>query len=213
MIYELRTYTLATGTTGKYLQLSRDVGREIRGDRYGKLEGAWASEFATAGQYVHLWSYADLNERARLSEELSLNERWRNEYIAQVRPLQQAQVNKILRPVDGIPFASPGAGKHVYELRTYQLFVGRASEWLAAFKEVLPVRQTYSPLVGMWTTDIGPLNQIVHLWAYDDLNHRTEARARAAEDPAWQAFLAKVVSLVQVPHSTILYPAPTSPLQ
>jgi len=213
MIYELRTYTLMTGTTGKYLQLSRDIGREIRGDRYGKLEGAWATEFATAGQYVHLWSYTDLNERARLAEELSKNTPWASEYLPQIRPLILSQENKILRPVDGIPFASPSEGKHVYELRTYQLHVGKASEWLGHFKEVLPTRQKYSPLVGMWTTDIGPLNQIVHLWAYNDLNDRTEARAKVGEDPAWQAFLGKVVSLVHIPHSTILYPAPTSPLQ
>ena len=66
MIYELRTYTLVPGKQGEYLKLSADVGRKTRGDKYGKLEGHWSTEFGTLNQVVHLWAYPDLNERERL---------------------------------------------------------------------------------------------------------------------------------------------------
>ena len=45
MIYELRTYTLTPGKLPEYLKLNAEVGRPTRGDRYGKLEGSWTTEF------------------------------------------------------------------------------------------------------------------------------------------------------------------------
>ena len=57
MIYELRTYTLMPGKQGEYLKLNGEIGRKIRGDKYGKLEGYWSTEFGTLNQLVHLWSY------------------------------------------------------------------------------------------------------------------------------------------------------------
>ncbi|HEV8142838.1 MAG TPA: NIPSNAP family protein, partial [Methylomirabilota bacterium] len=84
MIFELRAYTLHPGKLPEYLKLNAEVGRKIRGDNYGKFEGGWTSEFGTLNQYVHLWSYADLNERERLRGELAKNPAWATEYGAKV---------------------------------------------------------------------------------------------------------------------------------
>ena len=99
MIHELRTYTLQPGAQAKYLQLSGEVGRKIRGDRFGKQEGFWFTEFGTLNQLVHLWSFPDLNERERLRGLLAKDDAWNKEYIPQVRPLMLAQENKIMSPV------------------------------------------------------------------------------------------------------------------
>jgi hypothetical protein len=99
MIFELRTYTLQPGKQGEYLKLNAEVGRKIRGDKYGKLEGGWTTEFGMLNQYVHLWAYPDLNERERLRGELARNEEWTKGYVPQIRPLLMAQENKILSPV------------------------------------------------------------------------------------------------------------------
>src|SRR5882762_9916438 len=96
MIYEQRTYTLQPGKQPEYLKLNAEVGRKIRGDKYGKFEGGWTTEFGTLNQYVHLWSYPDLNERERLRGELAKNEEWTKGYVPQIRPLLLAQENKIL---------------------------------------------------------------------------------------------------------------------
>lgn len=214
MIYELRTYTLIPGTQAEYLQLSRDIGRKIRGDKYGKLEGAWTTEFGTLNQYVHLWSFADLNERERLRKALAQDEGWTKEYIPKIRPMLLAQENKILYAVDGIPLTPAiGGDRHVFELRTYRTHVGKAPEWLGHFKGILPVREKHSKVVGMWTTDVAQLNQIVHLWAYNDLNHRAEVRAKVVQEPEWQAFLKRGYPLLAEMHSTILTPTETSPLR
>ena len=70
MIYELRTYTFQPGKQAEYLKLNLEVGRKVRGDRYGKFEGGWTTEFGMLNQYVHHWAYPDLNERDRLLYEL-----------------------------------------------------------------------------------------------------------------------------------------------
>ncbi|MFQ5899475.1 MAG: NIPSNAP family protein [Candidatus Methylomirabilia bacterium] len=214
MIYELRTYTLIPGTQAEYLRVSGEVGRKIRGDRFGRLEGAWTTEFGTLNRFVHLWSFADLNERGRLRQALAKDERWTKEFLPQIRPLIVAQENKILYAVDGVPFTPPvDGGQHVYELRTYRTHVGKAPEWLGHVKAGLNAREKYSKIVGLWSTEIAQLNQVVHLWAYNDLNHRAEVRAKAVQDPEWRAFIAKGSPLLAEMHSVILTPTETSPLR
>jgi hypothetical protein len=213
MIYELRTYTLIPGTQAEYLRLNRDVGRKIRGDKYGKLEGSWTTEFGTLNQFVHLWSYPDLIERERLRGALAKDEAWTKEYVPQIRPMIVTQENKILNAVDGVPLAPPaGGGRHVYELRTYRAHTGKVGEWVGHFKTGLPARQKYSKIVGLWTTEVSMLNQVVHLWAYNDLNHRAEVRSKTVQDPEWQAFLKKGYPLLAHMESVILTPTEVSPL-
>jgi hypothetical protein len=213
MVYELRTYTLAPGTQGKYLELNRDVGRKVRGDRFGKLEGAWTTEIGPLNRYVHLWSYPDLNERDRLRGALGNEAGWK-EYVAQIRPLIQEQENKILVAAPGLPFTPPiGGGRHIYELRTYRTQTGRAAEWLGHFKEIMPTREKYSKNVGVWSTDVAQLNQVVHLWAYSDLNHRVEVRGNVMKDPQWQVFLGKATPLLLDMQSQVMIPTEASPIR
>ena len=37
-------------------------------------------------------------------------------------------------------------------------------------------------MVGYYATEIGELNQVVHMWAYEDLNSRVERRAKLMKD-------------------------------
>jgi len=129
MIHELRTYTLMPGKQGEYLKLNGEIGRKIRGDKYGKLEGYWSTEFGTLNQLVHLWSYEDLGERERLRTALGKDEAWTKEYIPKIRPMMLAQENKILSAV--VPMTPPSDAGNVYELRWYRAHVGKLGEWLA----------------------------------------------------------------------------------
>ena len=211
MIYELRTYTLQPGTQAQYIKQSGEVGRKIRGDNYGKFEGGWTTEFGTLNQYVHLWGYADLNERERLRGELAKNEAWSKEYLPISRPMMLAQENKILKPV--VPMTPPSDSGNIYELRWYRAHVGKVGEWLELFKAVLPTRDKYTRRVGLWQTESGQLNEAVHMWVYKDLNDRAAARAKMAGDPAWQAFIAKSPALLQQMQSIVLIPVPHSPMR
>ena len=211
MIYELRTYTFHPGKLGEYLKLNAEVGRKIRGNDYGMFEGGWTTEFGVLNQYVHLWSYPDLNERERLRVELSRNEAWGRDYVSKIRPLLLVQQNKIMSPVTAIK--PPKDTGNIYELRWYRAHPGKLGEWLNLAKGVLPTREKYSRNVGYWQTEVSTLNEAVHLWVYSDLNERAAVRAKALQDPEWQTFLAKAMPLLANMQAIVLLPAAFSPMR
>ncbi len=70
----------------------------------------------------------------------------------------------------------------IYEVRTYTLRPGTVAEFEERYHKRLPSRLRHSPLGGFWHTEFGPLNQVVHVYPYDDLAHRTRVRAAMAND-------------------------------
>src|SRR5260370_22568022 len=102
----------------------------------------------------------------------------------------------------------------VYELRHYRdKPAGAEKQWPDAYTAAPPDREKYSKIVGRWQTEAGQPNEVCHIWAYPSLNARTEARANALKDPAWQEFLGKGGVHLDEMHSTIMLPAPHSPLK
>jgi hypothetical protein len=77
----------------------------------------------------------------------------------------------------------------------------------------LPARRRFSHLAALWTSDLGDLNQAYQLWAYDDLNHRAAARARALDDPDWKSFQRETASMVVRRQAMIWMPDACSPLR
>ena len=71
----------------------------------------------------------------------------------------------------------------IYEMRTYIVKPTTVPEFEARFGEALPHREKYSELGGFWHTEFGPLNQLIQVWPYEDLNERSRIRAEAAKDP------------------------------
>jgi len=211
MIHELRTYTVKPGALGDMVKASSTVSRDIRRDDYGKLEGYWSTEIGPLNQVMHLWSYADLNERARLRGELAKSPRWTSEYIPLIRPLLVRQEVRLLNPVRAL--VAPATAGNIYELRNYRTRTLGVRQWLDVFTAALPAREKYSKMVGLWQTEAGQPNEVCHIWAYPDLNARAEARGSAMKDPAWQEFLGKSGPMLEEMHSTIMLPAPHSPLQ
>jgi hypothetical protein len=212
VIHELRTYTLFPGVQAEYLKLSNNVGRPARGDRFGVLTGSWTTEFGPLNQYVHLWRYENPLERERMRAALAKDEAWTKQYLANSGGFISKQENKILYPVDGVPVTPPEGKGNVYELRTYTTKPRMANEWAKRFRDILPVRERYNKIVGLWTVDVGTLNQVIHLWAYTDLTHRAETRAALFRDPDWQAFLPTSAPLLMEQESIVLIPTETSPL-
>ena len=61
-----------------------------------------------------------------------------------------------------------------------------AMNWLAArWKEHLAARTKLSPLVGVFTSDVGGLNQWMHIWAYKSLDERMAVRKKATAEGIW----------------------------
>jgi hypothetical protein len=212
MIYELRTYTVKPAALGDMVKAASTVSRDIRKDDYGKLEGYWMTEIGPLNQVMHLWSYGSFDERAKLRGELANNPRWTGEYIPLIRPLMLRQDIRLLNAVRA-PVAPASTG-NIYEFRNYRTkTAGVVKQWLEIFTAALPAREKYSRIVGLWQTEAGQPNEVCHIWAYRSLDARAEARASALKDPAWQEFLGKSAPLLEEMHSTIMLPAPHSPLK
>jgi hypothetical protein len=101
------------------------------------------------------------------------------------------------------------------EMRTYTFMPGAVAKFMAIYQEkALEIqRKTLGHLVGYFTTEIGSLNQTVHLWGYDSLDDRQRRRAALAADPNWQAFLAEILPLLMRQESQILTPTSFSPIK
>ena len=101
----------------------------------------------------------------------------------------------------------------IVDHRTYELQPGRLREFLALYeKEGLPVQMKHlGNLVGYFTTEVGNVNEIVHIWGYADLADRTKRRAAMAADPAWQAYLQKSREYMKHMNNKILVPTAFSP--
>ncbi len=54
---------------------------------------------------------------------------------------------------------------------------------------------------------------MVAWWSYESLDDRLVRRDRMMADPRWQAYLAKVKGLVEVPHVRFLRPTRFSPIR
>jgi hypothetical protein len=74
----------------------------------------------------------------------------------------------------------------VYEVRTYTLRPGTLAEFVERFSKRLPLREKHSKLGAFWQSEVGPLNQAIHVYPYDDLAHRTAVRSALAQDSALQ---------------------------
>jgi hypothetical protein len=73
----------------------------------------------------------------------------------------------------------------IYEFRTYTLRPGTLSHFLQLFAEALPKRERFSQLAAFWHTEIGPLNEVIHVWPYENAHERTRIRAEAVKDGSW----------------------------
>ncbi len=78
-----------------------------------------------------------------------------------------------------------------YEIRTYRLRNGAIPEYLKVVEDegIAIQKRHLGQLVGYFYSEIGPINEIVHIWAFASLDERQERRAALMADPAWRAFL------------------------
>jgi hypothetical protein len=95
--------------------------------------------------------------------------------------------------------------------RTYTVRPGQLKVFLKLYGELgFPVQKRYlgEPFGWFVSHDIGPLNQVVHMWKYADLADREQRRAKLFADPDWQAYLDQASPLLASMENKILRPAP-----
>jgi hypothetical protein len=98
-------------------------------------------------------------------------------------------------------------GAMIYEVRTYTLRPGTVAEFEERYAKRLPLREQHSKLGAFWHTEVGPLNQVIHVYPYDDLQQRTAVRDAMAKDAA-RAQLPGGREFIVAQETDIMVPAP-----
>lgn len=103
----------------------------------------------------------------------------------------------------------------IVEQRTYTLHPGKVPQMVRLYgEEGLALQQKYlDRFIGYFTAETGNLNQVVFMWGFASVDDRAARRARMAQDPAWQAYLQKVLPLIVTQESRLLAPTPFSPIR
>lgn len=103
----------------------------------------------------------------------------------------------------------------IYEERIYTIRPGQLQPYLKNYETLgLPVQlEVLKNLVGFWSTEVGGLNKVVHIWAYDSLDDRLAKRELLARHPKWPAYLDANLPLIEEQENRVLVPAAFSPLK
>ncbi len=96
------------------------------------------------------------------------------------------------------------------EQRIYTLHPGTVRQYFSLYEtHGLAIQQRMlGRLVGYYSSEIGALNQVVHMWAFTDLVERQQRRADLLADGDFRRYVEKILPLLVNQTSQILLPAP-----
>jgi hypothetical protein len=90
----------------------------------------------------------------------------------------------------------------IVDMRTYTMVPGRLGAWLALYEaEGMPihVRHLGQP-IGVFTTDVGTINQVVFFWGFGSQADRERRRDALEADPDWVSYRKKSAEAGNVQH-------------
>jgi hypothetical protein len=95
------------------------------------------------------------------------------------------------------------------EERIYTLHPGKLAPFLKVYEEKGSdiQKKILGNRIGWYVTDIGELNLVVHLWAYQSLDDRDRRRAELMKDPVFQEYLAAATPFIAKMENRIMKPA------
>lgn len=104
----------------------------------------------------------------------------------------------------------------LYELRTYTLYVGKMGEAVKLYQQfgypAIEKGGFHKKLVGYFQGDTGVINQLVHLWKFDDdADRRKHWAGLFASSDFIDGFAAKFRPLVMSQEVKLLHAAPWGP--
>lgn len=103
----------------------------------------------------------------------------------------------------------------IIDHRTYTIAHGRNKEYIDIFEaQALPVQMKHiGNLIAYFTTAIGPVNEVVHLWGFENLADMEIRRANRDADPDWATYKKNSAGMLVDQRNKILTPASFSPLK
>lgn len=220
MLYDFRMYTLKPGATPEYRAAVKEVGLPIR-QRHGVAQSGWYwSDVGALNQVVHIWGYENEQHLNEAKAAVNADPAWKEQYVPKAQPLVHSQRTWLMQspafapvypvatpvPAEGTAEFQAKCGK-VFDFRQYTLRPGGLPTYRSAVEELaLPIRQRHGvKLAGWFYSELGDLNQVVHIWAFDDLKHFQEGKAAVAADPDWGGqYIPRVRGVIQAQNTYLM---------
>jgi len=197
MIIEMRTYRLKPGSVP---EVEKRFGEALR-DRVkvSPLGAFFHTEVGPLNRIIHCWPYENLGERTRLRGDAMKLPTW----PPKIQEFLEEMESKIVIPAPFSPKLEERRLGNLYEIRTYTMLPGAAPTVIEKWAERIEGRTKLSPLAFCGHTEIGGLNQWIHVWAYKDAAERfrirDEARATGAWPPATRGQFVKQENMFVIP--------------
>ena len=197
MIFEMRTYRLQAGSVPT-VEERFEAGLKER-VKVSPLGAFFHTEVGPLNHIIHIWPYDDLQHRTRVrSEKIPGWPPAIQEFIVEME-------SKIVTPAPFSPAFGPRQLGGLYEIRTYTMLPGVTATVIERWAEKIEARLKFSPLAACGSTELGPLNQWIHIWAYKDgaerFRIREEARKAGVWPPATRGLFVRQENMLVVPAS------------
>jgi hypothetical protein len=94
----------------------------------------------------------------------------------------------------------------IVDLRIYTIRLRKMAEFIEVFDRLaMPVQLKYLGVpLGMFSSAVGPLNQVVHLWGFDDMGEFERRHAARDRDPDWPAYLQASENLITAQENRLI---------
>lgn len=103
----------------------------------------------------------------------------------------------------------------IIDERSYTTLPGKVKAFLEVYERL--ARPIQWPIlgepIGFFVTEVGTLNQVVHLWRYESMADREQRRAKLAVAPGFSDYLDAATPLLLKMENRILVPTAFSPLK
>ena len=210
MIHELQTFAVKSGALTEMLAENQSA-QEIARPDLGTLEGAWVSEIGSLNRVWNLWSYQDLNQRQEMLEALAKDSRWTEQYLLSLSACVLRRDSRVMTPLT--PLKAPEGTGNVYEYRYYRTTLANAPKLAELMTEAIPTRAGYVHDIGMWTTEIGTLDEFSHMVAYPSMAARKEQRSAMVADAEWSRIHKEITHYVEDARVELMLPVAWSALR
>jgi ligand-binding SRPBCC domain-containing protein len=177
MIIEMRTYRLKPGSVPEVEKRFAEGLKERV--RVSPLGAFFHTEVGPLNRIIHCWPYEDLAHRTKVRAEKIPG------WPPNISEFMEEMESKIIVAAPFSPKIEPRQLGGLYEIRTYTMLPGVTPTVVERWAERIEGRTKISPLAFCGHTELGPLNQWIHVWAYKDAAERFAIRDKARETGAW----------------------------
>ena len=103
----------------------------------------------------------------------------------------------------------------IVEMRTYNIKAARLNDFIKIYDE--EIREVHTKIlgnqIGFFYSEFGKLNQVIHLYGYDNYDDRSIRRKELSENLAFKNYVKKVADLIVSQDNQVLLPTDFSKIK